>query len=103
MCMLLSIGVVMLSRLATTKAVRQLMIMTVSFLLGLLEVFLMEKGKSFRKMGGLYLLVGVLLLAVVLVLGNVTSGSKLSLTFHGITLCREALCRNLYQHRWLAE
>ena len=36
-------------------------------------------------MGILYLLVGVLLLAVVLVLGNVTSGSKLSLTFRGIT------------------
>ena len=61
------------------------MFMTVSFLLGLLVVFLMEKGKNFRKMGILYLLVGVLLLAVVLVLGNVTSGSKLSLTFRGIT------------------
>lgn len=85
MCMLLGIGIIMLTRLATTKAVRQLMIMTVSFLLGLLVVFLMEKGKNFRKMGILYLLVGVLLLAVVLVLGNVTSGSKLSLTFRGIT------------------
>lgn len=30
MCMLLGIGIIMLTRLATTKAVRQLMIMTVS-------------------------------------------------------------------------
>ena len=85
MCMLTGIGIIILSRLSIQKAVRQLIILCISFLAGLLVMTVVIKWKGLKKFGWLYASAGILLLAVVLALGNITSGSKLSVTVFHLT------------------
>lgn len=85
MCMLLGIGIIILSRLATQKAIRQLLVIGFSFLAGLLLTVMVSRWDAIKRFGWLFASVGVFLLAVVLIMGNLTSGSKLSVTILNIT------------------
>lgn len=79
MCMLLGTGLLMLSRLAFKKAVKQYIIVAAAFCLSLLIPYLLKKFHFYRKIRWLYCGAGIFLLGAVLVLGNLTYGSKLSL------------------------
>ena len=86
MCMLLSIGFIMLTRLDYQKAIKQFFIVVVGLILALIIPYLVEKLKILKHLKWIYGLVGILALAVVLILGQVTQGSKISYTVAGITL-----------------
>lgn len=85
MCMLLGIGLCMVSRLSFQKAVRQYIIVLVSLIFSLLIPFLFEKIRFWKKFTWIYGIMGVTMLSAVLIMGEVTHGSKISFTIHGIT------------------
>lgn len=86
MCLLLGIGFVLLSRLSLKKAEKQLAIVIVSFIISLFVPMLIEKMKFLRKLTWLYAAAGIFLLSAVLLLGNLTHGSKITFSIADITV-----------------
>lgn len=85
MCMLLSIGFVILTRLSYKMAVKQFIIAAGSLGVALLIPFFVHKFKFLKNLQWIYALVGIAALSVVLILGQTTYGSKLSYSIAGIT------------------
>lgn len=85
MCMLLSVGFVILSRLSYDKAIKQFFIVTVSIIAGMMIPFFIHKLKFLKNLTWVYAAVGVVALGIVLILGSVTYGSKISYSVGGVT------------------
>lgn len=85
MCMLLSAGMIILTRLELDKAVRQLIIAAASFVIGLFIPWIIRRCSFLKKLGWLYMAIGLAAILAVLILGQITNGSKLSYTIAGIT------------------
>ena len=85
MCMLLSIGFVILTRLSYEKAVKQFVIVAVSIAVAMIIPFFIHKLKFLKRLKWLYALTGIGALAVVLILGAYTYGSKISYSIGGVT------------------
>ena len=84
MCMLLGTGLCIISRLSFQKAVRQYIIILVSLIISLFIPYLMFRIRFFKKIPWVYALVGIAALGIVLILGKVTHGSKISFSIAGI-------------------
>lgn len=85
MCMLLGIGLCMISRLAFQKAIRQYIIVLISLIISLLIPFLLNRIRFWKKLTWFYGALGIAMLSTVLIMGEVTHGSKISFTISGIT------------------
>ena len=85
MCMLLGTGLMMISRLAYDKAIKQYVIVLISLIISLLIPFMFSKVRFLKKMTWLYAAVGIGLLSVVLILGEVTHGSYISVEIAGLS------------------
>lgn len=85
MCMLLGIGFVMVSRLSFQKVQKLYIIVMLSFLVSLALPWLLNRLTFLKKLTWLYAAAGILLLSIVLIMGEVTRGSKISYTIKGIT------------------
>ena len=85
MCMLLSIGFVILSRLSFEKAIKQFFIVTISIITGMLIPYFIRKMKFLKSLTWIYAAVGIVSLGLVLILGATTYGSKLSYSIAGLT------------------
>ncbi|MDO4305234.1 MAG: FtsW/RodA/SpoVE family cell cycle protein [Eubacteriales bacterium] len=79
MCMLLSVGFIMLCRLDIASATRQLMIVAAGSAVALVIPVMVRKMKFLKDLTWIYAGIGVVLLAAVLVLGKTSLGAKLSL------------------------
>lgn len=79
MCMLLSIGFIMLARLDLSTATRQLLIASGGSGIALIIPVMIRKMKFLRKLTWVYAGIGVILLGAVLVLAQTSYGAKLSL------------------------
>ncbi len=86
MCMLLSIGFIMLCRLDYDLAVRQLIMAVAGAGLMILVPIIIKKLRFLDKLTWLYALIGIGLLAFVAVIGSVSYGAKLSISIGSITL-----------------
>lgn len=96
MCMLLSAGLIILTRLDLTKAVRQLAIAAASFVLFLAVPWFLKTFRGLYKYGWVYAGIGMAALAAVLILGQVTHGSKLFWSVGGITFQPSEFVKILY-------
>lgn len=96
MCMLLGIGLIMVSRLDVDKAIRQFKIIILSYVISMVVPVLVSKLKVFSKLTWLYALVGIVLLGVVLVLGETTLGANLSFTIQGLTFQPSELVKIIF-------
>ncbi len=85
MCMLLSIGFLMLSRLSFSKAVTQFEIVVLGMALSFIVPVIVHKVKILKDITWLYAIAGLAMLGVVLVLAAVSGGAKLSIEIGGIT------------------
>lgn len=85
MCFLLAIGFVVLTRLSYDKAIRQFVIAVISSAVALIVPELITRMKGLKNFTWAYAAAGVVLLGIVLVLGAVTNGSRLSFSVFGIT------------------
>ena len=79
MCMLLSVGFIMLCRLDVSSATRQLMIVAAGSAAALVIPVMIRKMKFLKKLTWIYAGIGVILLAAVLVLAQTSYVAKLSL------------------------
>ncbi|MDO5362162.1 MAG: FtsW/RodA/SpoVE family cell cycle protein [Eubacteriales bacterium] len=79
MCMLLSIGFVMLARLDLETATKQLLIAAGGSAIALVIPVMIRKMKFLRRLTWVYAGIGILLLGAVLVLAKTSYGAKLSL------------------------
>ncbi len=86
MCLLLSVGFVMLTRLSYERAVRQFVIAAVSIAVVMVIPFFVHKLKFLKSLTWVYAFAGIAALTVVLVLGSYTYGSKISYTVAGVTV-----------------
>lgn len=85
MCMLLGTGLCIISRLAFKRAVRQYIIVLVSLIIALFIPYLFSRIRFLKKLTWVYGSLGVALLGIVLVMGEVTHGSKITFTIRDIT------------------
>lgn len=85
MCMLLTIGFVILTRLDQDKAIRQFVIAVIAMIIALIIPYLISKVNVLRNLSWLYAIVGIVSLAAVLILGGLTNGSKISYSIAGVT------------------
>lgn len=85
MCILLTVGFVILTRISYEKAVKQFAIVTVSLIIGLFIPYFIKKMRFLKHLTWIYGTLGLLLLTVVAVLGAVTHGAKLSYSIGGVS------------------
>lgn len=85
MCMLLSIGFLILSRLKFDKAIKQFQIVVLSMALSFIVPVIVRKVKLLKDLTWLYGIVGIGLLGLVLVLATISGGAKLSIEIGGVT------------------
>ncbi len=84
-CMLLSIGMVIQTRLDVNSALKQLIIASAATFISFFIPIIIRKARGFANLGLLFAIVGILLLLAVFVLAKVTGGGKLSIDIGGIT------------------
>ncbi|MDD3277456.1 MAG: FtsW/RodA/SpoVE family cell cycle protein [Lachnospiraceae bacterium] len=85
MCMLLSIGFIMLSRLNFVKAYKQFLIVAASTIVSFLVPVIIRKVKLVRDLTWTYAVLGIILLLVVFVMAQLSGGAKLSISIGGVT------------------
>ncbi len=85
MCMLLGVGFIMISRLSFEQAMRQFVIVLFSLIIAFFVPYFIEKFQFITKIRWIYALIGVAALSGVMILGQVTHGSLISITIAGIT------------------
>ena len=83
MCMLITIGFIMITRLAYNSAVKQFQIVAAGTVLALIIPLIIRKIMVLTRMTWAYIFVGLGLLALVMILARVTNGAKLSLSIAG--------------------
>ena len=84
MCMLLVIGLIMITRLSYNKAVKQCIIIGASIVISLLVPIFIRKIKGLSNWKVLYGMIGILALGAVVIVGQVSGGAKLGFTIGGI-------------------
>lgn len=85
MCMLLSVGFIILARLSFYKATRQYAIAMISVILTGLIPFIISKGPFFSKLKWVYVIAGLGALSAVLVFSATTFGAKINISVMGVT------------------
>ena len=96
MCMLIGIGIIMVSRLDVNKSIRQFKIVLVSYVICMFVPLVICKIKLLSKLRWIYAAIGIIPLSMVLILGETTLGSKLSFTIHGITFQPSEMVKLLF-------
>ncbi|MDO4312746.1 MAG: FtsW/RodA/SpoVE family cell cycle protein [Eubacteriales bacterium] len=86
MCMLLCIGLIMLTRLSYEKAVKQFVIASCAIALSLVIPIIIRKAGFLSEWRRFYAIVGLISLGVVAVLGQVSYGARLGFTIAGISI-----------------
>ena len=85
MCMLLSIGFIILTRLSYTKSLKQFKIVVAAMILSLFVPMLIRKVKVLDKWGYAYAILGLGLLIAVAIWAQVQGGALLSINIFGIS------------------
>lgn len=94
--MLVSCGLIILSRISINKAIKQLVIILFSFALCIAMIYVFGKIKFLKKLTWCYAGVGLLLLSIILVLGRISHGSKLSISIGGISFQASEFVKIIY-------
>lgn len=96
MCMLLAIGLIMLTRLSYSLAVKQFVIAAAAVCISLFVPVIIRKVKVLSEWKKFYAVAGVVMLAVVIVAGRVTGGALLGITVAGISIQPSELVKIIF-------
>lgn len=96
MCMLLCISFIMLTRLYYDKAVKQFVIVCAASIFALIIPFIIKKYKNLSGLTYIYCFAGIAFLAVVLVIGQLSYGAKLSVSIGGFSFQPSEFVKILY-------
>ena len=83
MCMLLTIGFIMITRLSYNKAVKQCIIVAGAMLISCVVPIAIRKMKQLAELKVVYALIGLVALVAVVVIGQVSGGAKLGFEIAG--------------------
>lgn len=86
MCMLLTVGGIILARLSFSKCVKQFVIAFASFLITLLIPIIIRKWRFLKNLTWLYAGLGIALLAAMKLTGVITNGASITFTIAGVTI-----------------
>ncbi len=86
MCMLLSVGFVMLTRLSFEKAIRQYLIAAAAVVIAAFIPVIIRKTSGLRRLSWLYAAAGIVSLLAVLIFGRTSYGAKISIAIAGISV-----------------
>lgn len=81
MCMLLTVGFIILARLRFQNSIKQFIIVAIVSLASLIVPYLMSKYEMWKSLTWIYCFVGIALLLSVLVLGKKDNGANLAIKF----------------------
>lgn len=84
-CMLLCVGLIMLTRISLNRALRQFVLIVASALVTWLVPWIIAHVWQLSRAAVLYAIVGVALLGMVCLVGTTTFGAQLSLNIHGVS------------------
>ncbi|MCR4997084.1 MAG: FtsW/RodA/SpoVE family cell cycle protein [Butyrivibrio sp.] len=96
MCMLLMIGIIMLTRLSYEKAIKQFIIVATSIVIGFFIPELIFRLNVIKRYEWVFAAIGLAAIGVVLVLGTATNGSKITYTIAGITFQPSEFTKIIY-------
>ena len=96
MCMLLCIGMIMLTRLNYEKAVKQYVIAAGAIAVSFVVPVIIRKFKKLSEWRNLYAIAGIVSLAIVAVVGQVSYGAKLGFTVGGISIQPSELVKIIF-------
>lgn len=96
MCLFLSIGLIMISRLSVEKAIRQFEIICVSYVICISIPLLITKTNILPKLKWILSCIGAILLGLVCFFSESTYGSKLSITIEGFAFQPSELVKILF-------
>lgn len=96
MCMLLCIGMIMLTRLDYASAVKQFAIATAAITISLFVPVIIRKFKLLSEWRKFYAIAGIVSLAVVLVFGQVAGGALLGFKVNGISIQPSELVKIIF-------
>lgn len=97
MCILFGTGMLILTRLNQTRALRQLIIAAISLAITASFPYLMSKNKNrFRRFSFVYAIIGTALLLIVLVLGQTSYGARLSISLGPVSIQPAEFVKVLY-------
>lgn len=96
MIMCLAIGFVILTRLDSDLALKQVMIAAVASILLLLAPFIVEKAKFMSKFTWIYAIIGFVSLLAVFLYGSLTGGAKLAISIAGYSFQPSELVKILF-------
>lgn len=85
MCMLLTIGFIILARLCFEKSIKQFIIVAIVTMASLIVPYLMSRFEMWKYLTWVYCFAGLALLGVVLVLGITSYGANLAIEIAGFT------------------
>lgn len=85
MLMLLTVGLIILTRLSYSKATRQFLIITISLIVTFIIPCIIRKFSYFDRFQWIYVAFGIISLLVVLIFSNTVYGSKLNITIANYT------------------
>jgi peptidoglycan glycosyltransferase len=86
MILLLDIGFIILARLNTNRAIKQFFIVVVSLAIAMAVPYIINRFRKLNSLTAIYATLGITALGVVLLLGKIINGSKLSYTVGGVTI-----------------
>lgn len=86
MCLLISVGFIMITRLSYDQSTKQFKIAAVSMVVALIIPVLIRKLRFITKITWVYAFMGIGMLGLVLVAAQVTNGAKLSFDLGGISI-----------------
>lgn len=86
MCMLITIGFIILTRISFEKAFRQFIFVCAGFVIALLIPVVLQNMSLFRKLTWVYVVLGAGALGVVAIAGQTSYGAKLSLSLGPVTI-----------------
>lgn len=95
-CMFLCISFMMLTRLYYSKAIKQFLIICFASILALIIPVIVQKYKNMANLTYIYCFAGIAFLAVVLVIGQISGGAKLSVQIAGFSFQPSEFVKILY-------
>ncbi len=84
MCMLITIGFIIITRLAYTEGVRQTIFIAAAGIATLIIPLIMKKVRSLRNLSWIYGIIGILALLLVLIVGQVSNGANITLNIANV-------------------
>ena len=96
MLMLMSIGFIMIERLSMSSCLRQMIFAVAICIVGLFIPLIIEKFPYFDKFGWLYAVLGIILLALVFVIGKEKNGSRNWIIIGGFALQPSEFVKIIY-------